>query len=153
MLGCTCCLEGLTPHERMTEPFVTMAPSIPVTTNKLLVKITSHIPNKIPESSKGFVVSTALEDPTIVLYSLLGLCMVLLLSSLSLALAVLIRGGKSKKSKQGPKAANLMQELVVQPGQEVGQQGGQPERRSKGLCGINLYLCISFFCLYVHPST
>ncbi|XP_062299164.1 tumor necrosis factor receptor superfamily member 13B [Scomber scombrus] len=83
------------------------------------------------KNSKGFVVSTALEDPTIVLYSLLGLCMVLLLSSLSLALAVLIRGGKAKKSKQVPKAANHTQELLVQPGQEVGQQGFQPERRSK----------------------
>ncbi|CAK6961800.1 tumor necrosis factor receptor superfamily member 13B [Scomber scombrus] len=123
--------QSLTPHERMTKPLVTRAPSIPTTTNKLLVKITSHIPNKIPENSKGFVVSTALEDPTIVLYSLLGLCMVLLLSSLSLALAVLIRGGKAKKSKQVPKAANHTQELLVQPGQEVGQQGFQPQRRSK----------------------
>ncbi|XP_037611895.1 tumor necrosis factor receptor superfamily member 13B isoform X1 [Sebastes umbrosus] len=86
----------------------------PGTTENLLVQGTSHMPNP-----RGLSV---LEDSTI--YSLLALCMVLLLSSLSLALVVLLRGAKAAKtSNPGPKEANHNQESMVQMGQEVGQLG------------------------------
>lgn len=71
---------------------------------------------------------TALEDSTVLLYSLLALCIVLLFSSLSLALVVFLRGAKTKTSNPGPKEANHSRERVLQPGQEV----GQPGRSSKG---------------------
>ncbi|XP_070783602.1 tumor necrosis factor receptor superfamily member 13B [Enoplosus armatus] len=66
-------------------------------------------------------VPTALEDSTILLYSLLALCMVLLFSSVSLALAVFLRQAKDKTSNQGPKKTHHNQECVVRLGQEVGQ--------------------------------
>ncbi|XP_044194499.1 tumor necrosis factor receptor superfamily member 13B [Thunnus albacares] len=118
--------QSLSSHERTTKLPITSAPSRPVTTKKLLIKLTSHIPN-----SRGLEVSTALDDSTVLLYSLLAVCMVLLLSSLSLALAVFLRGARAKTTKQGPKAANHSQERVIQPGQEVGLLSGQLERSSK----------------------
>uniref|UniRef100_A0A3Q1GAY4 TNF receptor superfamily member 13B n=1 Tax=Acanthochromis polyacanthus TaxID=80966 RepID=A0A3Q1GAY4_9TELE len=45
---------------------------------------------------------TWLGDHNILLYSLLGVCLILLLSSLSLALAVFLRGDKTKSSKPRP---------------------------------------------------
>ncbi|XP_068560662.1 uncharacterized protein [Cebidichthys violaceus] len=95
------------------------APTIPVTTKKLLIQVTPHVP-----SSRGLSVPTHLEDSTILLYSLLALSMMLLFSSLSLAFVVLVRGAKAKTSNPGPKGANH-----PQPGQEV----GQPGKRSKDL--------------------
>ncbi|XP_061666755.1 tumor necrosis factor receptor superfamily member 13B [Syngnathoides biaculeatus] len=53
----------------------------PATSKNLLVKVTSQVPS----------VQTALEDPTVLLYVLLALCIGLLLSSLSLALVVFLR--------------------------------------------------------------
>ncbi|XP_031699092.1 tumor necrosis factor receptor superfamily member 13B [Anarrhichthys ocellatus] len=94
-------------------------PTPPVITKKLLVQVTPHVP-----TSRGLLVPTALEDSTILLYSLLALSMMLLFSSLSLAFAVLLRGARAKTSKPGPKGANH-----PQPGQEV----GQPGKRSKDL--------------------
>uniref|UniRef100_A0A8C4FG09 TACI cysteine-rich domain-containing protein n=1 Tax=Dicentrarchus labrax TaxID=13489 RepID=A0A8C4FG09_DICLA len=75
----------------------------PVITKKLLV-VTSHVPNP-----RGPSVLLAPDDPTILLYSLLALCMVLLFSSLFLAFVVILRG--------------------PWPGQEVGQPGSQPGQR------------------------
>lgn len=92
-------------------------------TKKLLVEVTARAPN-----SRGLSVPTALEDSPVLLYSLLALCMLLLFSSLSLALAVFLRGARTKTSNPGPKEANHSQERMVQPGQEV----GQPEESSKG---------------------
>uniref|UniRef100_A0A8C3AWG1 TNFR-Cys domain-containing protein n=1 Tax=Cyclopterus lumpus TaxID=8103 RepID=A0A8C3AWG1_CYCLU len=79
----------------------------------LLVQVTPHVPN-----SRGLSTPTALEDSTILLYSLLALSMMLLFSSLSLAFAVLLRGPRTKTSNPRPKGANHHQ-----PGQEVGQPG------------------------------
>lgn len=75
---------------------------------------------------------TALGDSTIVLYPLLALCMLLLFSSLFLALVVFLRGTRTKTSKLGPKEVNHNQECVVQLGQEVGQPGCQLGQSSKG---------------------
>ncbi|XP_054455283.1 tumor necrosis factor receptor superfamily member 13B [Anoplopoma fimbria] len=88
-------------------------PSPPVTTKKLLLPVTPYMQNLAP---------TALEDSTIILYSMLALCMMLLLFSLSLALAVLLRGVKAKISKPRPKG-NHHQEGVVQPAEDVVQPG------------------------------
>eukprot|EP00064_Thunnus_orientalis_P015004 superscaffoldBa00002704_g15053 len=93
--------------------------------------VTCHLCSRKRSSMKGLEVSTALDDSTVLLYSLLAVCMVLLLSSLSLALAVFLRGARAKTTKQGPKAANHSQERVIQPGQEVGLLSGQLERSSK----------------------
>ncbi|KAK5850455.1 hypothetical protein PBY51_001335 [Eleginops maclovinus] len=87
-------------------------------TRKLLVEVTSH-----PENNKCLSVPTALEDSTILLYSLVALCIMLLLSSLSLALAVLVRGAKAKTSNQRPKEARQ---------QQGRKEVTQPERSSKG---------------------
>lgn len=73
-------------------------------------------------NSRGPPGPLALED-TIVLYSLLALCIVLLLSSLSLALAVCLRRQTAKSSKPGPKGANHSQESAARPDQEVGKPG------------------------------
>ncbi|XP_051274629.1 tumor necrosis factor receptor superfamily member 13B [Dicentrarchus labrax] len=95
----------------------------PVITKKLLV-VTSHVPNP-----RGPSVLLAPDDPTILLYSLLALCMVLLFSSLFLAFVVILRGPWAKTSKQTPKEADHKQESMIQPGQEVGQPGSQPGQR------------------------
>ncbi|KAM7371179.1 hypothetical protein PAMP_010670 [Pampus punctatissimus] len=118
--------QTLSSHEWTTEsPSIPSASSPPATLKKILVQVTSHIPN-----SRG-IVATAQEDSTVLLYSFLALCMVFLLSSLCLALAVFLRGARARISKQGPKTANHTQERVVRPGQEVGQLGGQQQRSSK----------------------
>ncbi|XP_044035303.1 tumor necrosis factor receptor superfamily member 13B [Siniperca chuatsi] len=85
-------------------------------------KVTSHVPK--------LSVPTALEESTILHYSLLALCMVLLFSSLSLALAVFLRKPRAKTSNPGPKEAYHNQDCVVQLGQEVGQPGGQQGQSS-----------------------
>ncbi|XP_077360059.1 uncharacterized protein tnfrsf13b [Festucalex cinctus] len=58
----------------------------PVTTKKHPVQVTSHHLH-----GSGLSVQTALEDSTIFLYALLALCMLLVLSSLLLALVVFLR--------------------------------------------------------------
>lgn len=75
-----------------------------------------------------------LEDSTLLLYPLLALSIVLLFSSLSLALVVFLREARAKTSKPGAKVANHNQELVVRHGQEV----GQPGQSSKGKCGMDV---------------
>ncbi|XP_060950629.1 tumor necrosis factor receptor superfamily member 13B [Limanda limanda] len=80
-------------------------------------------------NSREASVPMALEDSTLLLYSLLALCMVLLFSSLSLALAVLLRRSRAKSSKPRPKEAK--QKPVVQPGERNGMRGGQLEHTSK----------------------
>lgn len=98
----------------------------PVTTKRLLVEVT--VPNP-----RGPAVPIALDDSAVLLYSLVGLCMALLLSSLSLALVVFLRKARPKTSNPGPKKPNHNhKERVVQAGQEVGQPRSQPGRRSKG---------------------
>uniref|UniRef100_A0A3P8TWW3 TNFR-Cys domain-containing protein n=1 Tax=Amphiprion percula TaxID=161767 RepID=A0A3P8TWW3_AMPPE len=87
--------------------------SPPVTTKKLLIEVTSHVSiSRRP---------TWLEDSNILLYSLLGVCLVLLLSSLSLALAVFLRGDKAKSSKPRPSEGTRRKpKCVVQQRQEFG---------------------------------
>ncbi|XP_034717286.1 tumor necrosis factor receptor superfamily member 13B [Etheostoma cragini] len=108
--------------QKVSFPSTPRAPTTHVTTKKLLVEVPSHVPN-----SRGSSGLTALEDSTILFYSLLALCMLLLFSSLSLASAVLLRRARAKTSKPGPKEANYNQESAVQQGQE----GGRPGHRSK----------------------
>nr|XP_046232413.1 tumor necrosis factor receptor superfamily member 13B isoform X2 [Scatophagus argus] len=94
----------------------------PVTTKRLLV--TSHV-----SYSRA---ATGLEDATLLLYPLLSLCMVLLFSSLCLALVVFLRGARAKNSKLQAKEANCScKECVVQHGQEVGQSVYQLGQSSK----------------------
>ncbi|TDG98380.1 hypothetical protein EPR50_G00217400 [Perca flavescens] len=104
--------------QKVSLPSTPRAPTPPVTTKKLLVEVTSPVPN-----SRGISGLTALEDSTILLYSLLAVCMLLLFSSLSLALAVLLRRARAKTSKPGTKEANHNLESVAQQGQEVGRPG------------------------------
>ncbi|KAA8581069.1 tumor necrosis factor receptor superfamily member 13B [Etheostoma spectabile] len=104
--------------QKVSFPSTPQAPTPHMTTKKLLVEVPSHVPN-----SRGTSGLTALEDSTILFYSLLALCMLLLFSSLSLASAVLLRRARAKTSKPGPKEANYNLESVVQQGQEVGRPG------------------------------
>ncbi|KAM9837399.1 uncharacterized protein tnfrsf13b [Aulostomus maculatus] len=99
-------------------------PTPPATTKKFLMKATSHIPN-----SRLLPVPKTLEDSTVLIYSLLALCMVLLLSSLSLALAVFLRESRARISKPGPKPVTHAQATIVQM---VGQQEcGPGDMRSR----------------------
>ncbi|XP_071317968.1 tumor necrosis factor receptor superfamily member 17 isoform X2 [Trachinotus anak] len=79
----------------------------------------------------SFCVPTALDDSTLLLYSLLALCMVLLFSSLALTLAVFLRGSRARTSNPGPKKATHTQECVIQPGEEVGLPSGQLRQSTK----------------------
>uniref|UniRef100_A0A667XWS0 TACI cysteine-rich domain-containing protein n=1 Tax=Myripristis murdjan TaxID=586833 RepID=A0A667XWS0_9TELE len=75
-------------------------------------------------TSRGRPVLTAPPHPTILLYSLLALCMVLLLSALCVALAVCWRRARVKTSRQGPRATD--------PGRgarEAGEPGQSPTDR------------------------
>lgn len=92
-----------------------------MTAEKPLVEATSHV-------------QTGLEDATLLLYPLLALSMVLLFSSLSLALVVFLRVARAKTSNPGAKGADHNQEFAVQHGQEV----GQPGQSSKGKCGVDV---------------
>ncbi|XP_061564625.1 tumor necrosis factor receptor superfamily member 13B [Cololabis saira] len=88
--------------------------SRPAITKKLVVDGTTQVwTNRAPRG---------LEDSAILLYSLLAVCMVLLFSSLCLALIVFLRGKKAKS----PAAASTgggdhKGKSVVKPGQESGQ--------------------------------
>ncbi|XP_068161739.1 tumor necrosis factor receptor superfamily member 13B [Antennarius striatus] len=88
-------------------------PTSPVPAETHPVDATSHVPST--------QVSTSLESSTILLYHLLALCLVLLFSSLCLALVVFQRGAKAKTPNSRPKKANHNQKCVVQHGQEVTQ--------------------------------
>lgn len=74
----------------------------------------------------------ALAHSTVLLYSLLALCMMLLFTSLFLALVVFLRRTRARTSTPGPKEANHDQMCGVQLGQEVGQPGCQPVQSYKG---------------------
>ncbi|XP_029312295.1 tumor necrosis factor receptor superfamily member 13B [Cottoperca gobio] len=106
-------------------------PSPPVTTNTLLVEVTSHVQNP--------------RDSTVLLYSLLALCMMLLLSSLSLAFAVLLRGARAKSFNRGAKEANQHQESVGQRGQEVGRPGKSSEEPSYDSSPTETCVCVYCF--------
>ncbi|XP_062270163.1 tumor necrosis factor receptor superfamily member 13B isoform X1 [Platichthys flesus] len=86
-------------------------------------------PKMLLPNSRELSVPMALEDSTLLLYSLLALCMVLLFSSLSLALAVLLRRSRAKSSK--PTSKEGKQKPVVQPGEKLGLRGGQLGHTSK----------------------
>ncbi|KAG7226601.1 hypothetical protein INR49_003758 [Caranx melampygus] len=83
------------------------------------------------ECSQHCQMPSALEDTTVLLYSLLAVCVVLLFSSLFLTLAVFLRGSRAKRSKAGPKTAYHNQESAVQPGEEVGLPGNHQRQSSK----------------------
>lgn len=104
----------------MVFPSLPPAPPPPVTTGKLPVDVSSHVP--CPRVQAG------VEDPTLLLYPVLALSIVLLFSSLSLALVVFLRKARAKTSNTGPKEANHKQESVIRHGKEV----GQPGQSSKG---------------------
>lgn len=76
-------------------------------------------------NSRELSVRTALEDSSILVYSLLALCMVLVISSLCIALGVFPKRSKNKPSKPGTKKANHKQECAVKLGEEVGLPRGQ----------------------------
>ncbi|XP_069012247.1 tumor necrosis factor receptor superfamily member 13B [Embiotoca jacksoni] len=92
-----------------------------VSTKKPLLAVTARMSN-----SRG---PAALEDSAILLYSLLALSLVLLLTSLSLALAVFLRRRKVAASEPGPaEGTDHRQECAVQPGQELGFPGRQSSK-------------------------
>ncbi|KAK2820945.1 hypothetical protein Q5P01_023904 [Channa striata] len=90
----------------------------PVTSKTLLAEV-----QQTPYS-RGLAVTTALEDSNILLYSLLALCMLLVVSSLSLAMAVFPRRPRTTPT-QGSKEDNHKDKCVVKLGEEVGLPHGQ----------------------------
>lgn len=72
-------------------------------------------------SPRELSVMTAADVSSILVYSVLGLCMVMVITSLCIAFAVFPRRSKDKPSKPGAKKAKHQQECVVKLGAEVGQ--------------------------------
>ncbi|XP_040923183.1 tumor necrosis factor receptor superfamily member 13B [Toxotes jaculatrix] len=89
----------------------------PATTQTLLFEVTTRVPPS--------------KDSTLLLYSLLVVCTVLLFSSVSLTLAVFLRGSRTKTSNKGPKETSQNQKRVVQPGVEGGLPGGHLGKTTK----------------------
>ncbi|XP_057683061.1 tumor necrosis factor receptor superfamily member 13B [Corythoichthys intestinalis] len=85
----------------------------PVTTKKLLIEVTPQLPNAL---------QIPLEESTVLFYTLLALCIGLLLSSLSLALLVFLRRSRAEMKPQ---------RVVVKRGQGDVERGGHPDHRSK----------------------
>nr|XP_057917858.1 tumor necrosis factor receptor superfamily member 13B [Doryrhamphus excisus] len=108
--------------------------SVPVTTKTFLVKVTSHLPN-----SEGFPA----EDPTVLIYSLLALCLVLLLSSLCFAVVLFLRGSRAR--------IILDQECVDKRGHGVrGQRGptdcvAHPSRATDESIPTETSVCVHCF--------
>ncbi|XP_061822126.1 tumor necrosis factor receptor superfamily member 13B isoform X1 [Nerophis lumbriciformis] len=63
--------------------------SVPVTSKNVLVRVPSHLPNPS---------GLSVEDSSVLVYSLMALCMGLLLASLSVALAIFLRRSKARRS-------------------------------------------------------
>lgn len=82
------------------------------------------LPPPVPYSR----VVTGLEEPTLLLYPLLAVCLVLLLSSLSLTLVIFLRSPRTQAANSRSKEANRDRECAVQLCQEV----SPPGQRSKG---------------------
>lgn len=122
---CISCTEICGRHTPQCSQYCSTPPP-PMTTKLLLTELASRTSN-----SRG---PTVLGESATLLYSLLAVCMVLLLTSLSLTLGVLLRGCKAKTSDPGPtvEAGNHRQKREVQPGQEVGFPGCQLGDNSKG---------------------
>lgn len=85
----------------------------PVTPEILPIDVSPHMPFS--------TVQTGLEETGLLLYSLLALSIVLLFSSLCLALIVFVRGTRANASKPRPKEVNRKQECAIMYDQEVGQ--------------------------------
>ncbi|XP_058477435.1 tumor necrosis factor receptor superfamily member 13B [Solea solea] len=71
------------------------------------------------------------ETTTVLLYSLLALCLLLLFSSFSLALTVFLRRSRGKTATLAAKATTHKRERAVLPGEEVGVPQRQPALTSK----------------------
>lgn len=95
--------------------FLSIIPALlpPVTPENLRVDVSPHMPFS--------TVQPGLEEPGLLLYSLLALSIVLLFSSLCLALIVFLRGARANASKPRPKEGNRKQECATLYDQEVGQ--------------------------------
>ncbi|XP_043959633.1 tumor necrosis factor receptor superfamily member 13B isoform X2 [Gambusia affinis] len=90
---------------------------------------TKRLPSEVSKQAVNTKPPLGPLDPAIQLYALLGLCTILLLSSLCLALVVLLRRGKAKNSNTKPTSTkNQKQTSAVQPGQE----SGFPESKTGG---------------------
>lgn len=92
--------------------FLSIIPALlpPATPENLRVDVSPHMPFS--------TVQPGLEEPGLLLYSLLALSIVLLFSSLCLALIVFLRGARAKPR---PKEGNRKQECAILYDQEVGQ--------------------------------
>lgn len=112
-------------HHREIFPIYPSALPSAVATERLPFDDTSRV--TYSRAQAGF------EDPLIVLYPVLALSMVLLFTSLSLALVIFLRRAREESSDPGLKEANRNQECRVQCGQEV----GKPVQGFKGKSGTD----------------
>ncbi|XP_043959631.1 tumor necrosis factor receptor superfamily member 13B isoform X1 [Gambusia affinis] len=97
---------------------------------------TKRLPSEVSKQAVNTKPPLGPLDPAIQLYALLGLCTILLLSSLCLALVVLLRRGKAKNSNTKPTSTkNQKQTSAVQPGQESGFPESKTGGSLKGWCG------------------
>ncbi|XP_013877325.1 tumor necrosis factor receptor superfamily member 13B [Austrofundulus limnaeus] len=118
---CVRCAEICGRHPAECSQYCSTTPH-PVPTKRLQAKVTMEVmKNRMPPG---------LADSTIQLYSLQAVCMGLLLFSLSLALVVFLRRGRSSSTKP-PKASDNKQKCTVQSGQEFGFPDSQTGKSSK----------------------
>ncbi|MEQ2295159.1 hypothetical protein AMECASPLE_011248 [Ameca splendens] len=121
---CIKCAEICGKHPAECSPYCTTQ-SPPATTKRLPFEVSRQAVNtRLPPG---------LLDPTIQLYALLGVCTMLLFSSLCLALILFHRQGKAKNlNKRSTSTRDEMQKCAVQPGQEESScPGGQSGRSPK----------------------
>ncbi|XP_007560682.1 tumor necrosis factor receptor superfamily member 13B [Poecilia formosa] len=91
--------------------------------------VTIRLPTEVSKQAVNTKPPLGPLDPVIQSYALLGLCAILLLSSLCLALVVFLRRGKAKNSNTKPTSTkNQKQTSAVQPGQESGFPESQTGR-------------------------
>ncbi|XP_029953456.1 tumor necrosis factor receptor superfamily member 13B [Salarias fasciatus] len=107
---------GINPVKRALSPVGT--------TQTALLRVAPHVP------TSGSLL--LLEGSAVLLYSLLAVCMLLLFSSLCLALAVLLRGKKAKSADPAPSEGGSREaKYAVQPRQEFGFPGIREGRNTK----------------------
>lgn len=117
------------PGETKSVFFLSPAPgpaTSPLLTSKPL-RVTSHLP-----TSSDLSTPVLAESPTLLLYSLLALSLLLLFSSLSIALTVILRRYRTKASHLAVKTVKQNHRRHKQHGEEVGRSPGKAIQTSRG---------------------
>ncbi|XP_024913803.1 tumor necrosis factor receptor superfamily member 13B isoform X2 [Cynoglossus semilaevis] len=124
---CVKCAEVCGRHPaQCSDHCVTPGPATsPLLTSKPL-RVTSHLP-----TSSDLSTPVLAESPTLLLYSLLALSLLLLFSSLSIALTVILRRYRTKASHLAVKTVKQNHRRHKQHGEEVGRSPGKAIQTSR----------------------